>query len=61
MFVVKKNESLNKTIRIPNELIKRLEQVALKQNISFSQLVIQCCEYALDNIDHGDDAGDKKS
>ena len=50
MFVVKKNESSNKTIRMSNELIERLEQVAQEKDISFSQLVIQCCEYALENI-----------
>jgi hypothetical protein len=50
MFEVKKNESQNKTIRMPFELIKELEQVATKKDVSFSQLVIQCCEYALKNI-----------
>ena len=47
MFVVKKNESSNKTIRMPNGLIDLLEQVAKEQDVSFSKLVIQCCEYAL--------------
>jgi len=50
MFVVKKNEASNKTIRMPNALIERLEAVAGDKDISFSQLVIQCCEYALTNI-----------
>ena len=51
MFIVKKNESTNKTIRMPNELIKELEKVAVGKDVSFSHLVIQCCEYALKNIE----------
>ena len=51
MFVVKKNESSNKTIRMPNELINKLEKIAYEKDISFNQLVIQCCEYALDNLE----------
>lgn len=50
MFVVKKPESSNKTIRMPNELIDKLEKLATVNDISFNQLVVQCCEYALDNL-----------
>lgn len=51
MFVVKKSESSNKTIRMPNDLIDRLEDVAKDKDVSFSQLVIQCCEYALGQME----------
>ena len=51
MFTVKKPESSNKTIRMPNELIKSLEEIAAEKDISFNQLVIQCCNYALENLD----------
>lgn len=50
MFVIKKPESSNKTIRMPNELIDRLEKLAAEKDISFNQLVIQCCQYSLDNL-----------
>ncbi|MEE0060945.1 MAG: YlcI/YnfO family protein [Acutalibacteraceae bacterium] len=50
MFVVKKPESSNKTIRMPNELIDKLEKLAASNDISFNQLVVQCCEYALENL-----------
>ena len=50
MFVVKKPESYNKTIRMPNELIERLERLAAENDVSFNQLVVQCCQYALDNL-----------
>ena len=50
MFEIKKNESSNKTIRLPNELIKRIEAIAHDNDISFTQLIIQCCEYALKEV-----------
>lgn len=50
MFVVKKSESSNRTIRMPSDLIERLEKVAKEQDVSFSRLVNQCCEYALSHM-----------
>lgn len=49
-FVVKKPESSNRTIRMPNSLIARIGELATKKGISFNQLVIQCCEYALEDL-----------
>ena len=50
MFEIKKPTSSNKTIRMPDSLIEKLEFLAAKHDISFNQLVVQCCEYALDNM-----------
>ncbi|MDR2559569.1 MAG: ribbon-helix-helix domain-containing protein [Oscillospiraceae bacterium] len=50
MFVVRKPESFNKTIRMPDDLIEKLEKLAFEKDISFNQLVVQCCNYALENI-----------
>lgn len=50
MFEIKKPSSSNKTIRMPDSLIEKLEKLAAKNDISFNQLVIQCCEYALENL-----------
>lgn len=50
MFEIKKQQSISKTIRMPENLITKLENLASKNNISFNQLVIQCCEYAIDNL-----------
>lgn len=47
MFTIKKPQSSNKTIRMPDELIARLQKMADANDISFNQLVVQCCEYAL--------------
>lgn len=53
MFKVEKdyNEYQNKTFRIPCEIIKELEIVATKNNISVNKLVIQCLQYSLNNLD----------
>ena len=50
MFDVKKTEMINKTFRLPAELINRLSIVAQKKGVSVNNLVAQCCEYALDNL-----------
>ncbi len=50
MFEIKKSTSSNKTIRMPDNLIEKLEKLAAEHDVSFNQLVIQCCEYALDNM-----------
>lgn len=50
MFEIKKPSASNKTIRMPDELIERLEKLAAQNDISFNQLVIQCCEYALKDL-----------
>ena len=51
MFKVKKPDSVNKTFRMPLELVKKLEILAQEKGVSLNNLVVQCCEYALDNID----------
>ncbi|MBQ8403686.1 MAG: toxin-antitoxin system HicB family antitoxin [Clostridia bacterium] len=53
MFTVKKTEYTNKTFRVPTELLKKLEIIAQNKSVSLNNLVIQCCEYALENIEEG--------
>jgi len=50
MFNVNKPEMVNKTFRMPLELVERLSVVAQAKKVSVNQLVIQCCEYALENL-----------
>jgi predicted HicB family RNase H-like nuclease len=59
MFKVKKTEYVNKTFRLPTDLVKRLEVVAQNKNVSLNNLVVQCCEYALENIDNSEVPKDK--
>ena len=51
MFRIEKPEMINKTFRLPLELVEKLSKVAQNQNISLNNLVKQCCEYALSNLD----------
>ena len=51
MFKVEKPEYINKTFRMPAELVSQLEVLAQNKQISLNQLVIQCCRYALDNLE----------
>ena len=59
MFKVKKTEYVNKTFRLPTDLVKRLEVVAQNKNVSLNNLVVQCCKYALENIDNSEVPKDK--
>ena len=51
MFSVRKDETVSKTIRIPSELLEQLEQLSVEKNVSLSKIIIQCCEYALKNLE----------
>ena len=46
----KKTEYVNKTFRMPAELVVQMEAIAQNKDISLNNLVVQCCEYALENI-----------
>ena len=46
-----RTESSNKTIRMPDELINRIEEVMKEKDQSFSAIVNQCCVFALDHMD----------
>lgn len=46
-----KKESENKTIRFPLELIAQINQAIQGKEVSFSNFVIQACQYALDNME----------
>lgn len=50
MFEVKKEEYINKTFRMPVELVKKLEFIAQNEKVSLNNLVIQCCEYSIKNL-----------
>ena len=50
MFKVQKPEMVNKTFRMPSTLVARLQKVAQEMDVSLNSLIIQCCEYALQNM-----------
>lgn len=52
MFVVRKGyDTVNKTFRLPIDLVGELEQIAADNKLSLNQLVIQCLQYSLENLD----------
>ena len=51
MLEIEKNyPSVNKTFRIPINIVEQLEQIAGIYNTSVNKVVVQCLEYALANI-----------
>jgi len=51
MFKLKKDyvDYENKSLRLPKELIEKVQALANENNMSFNKVVIQCIEYALSN------------
>ncbi|OUP20293.1 hypothetical protein B5F29_06435 [Lachnoclostridium sp. An196] len=53
-FRVEKTEYVNKTFRLPKDLVTELSVLAQQKNVSLNQLVIQCCRYSLNNLEDSD-------
>lgn len=49
-FIIKKPRSFNRTIRMPETMIDRMNEIAAAKGVSFNQLVVQCCEFALQHL-----------
>ena len=52
MFSVNKRFSksnIARTIRFTDDIFNSFLEIANKEDISFNQLVLQCCQYAIDN------------
>lgn len=45
-----KNANISRSIRFTEPLFEELNQIASDNQISFNYLVLQCCQYALDNL-----------
>lgn len=52
MFVLRKDsiEYENKSLRLPKELIERVQTLADNNDMSFNKVVIQCIDYALEHM-----------
>lgn len=52
MFELKKEfvEYENKSLRLPKELIEKVQKLSDEYNMSFNKVVIQCIEYALNDM-----------
>ncbi len=49
------NLTVSHTIRFPEKLHEELSALAAKQHISFNKLVLQCCRYAVDDLEKDGD------
>lgn len=47
----KEKSNISRTIRFTEELFSLLNKIADKEETSFNALVLQCCQYAIDNYD----------
>ena len=46
-----KSANIPRTIRFTESLFERLNKLASENDISFNLLVLQCCNYALENLE----------
>ena len=44
---------------MPVDLIKEMEIIAQNKGVSLNNLVVQCCEYALKNLDDSEKKSEK--
>lgn len=47
----KKEECFNKTIRLPENIIHRLDELSVKNDVSFNRIVLEMIEFALANME----------
>ena len=50
-----KGANISRTIRFTDKIFEELNSVAEKNEISFNLLVLQCCKYALENVEKDTD------
>lgn len=51
MFKVRHTEeTVNKTLRFPKSLYDQISLIAQSENVSLNSFVVQCCEYAINNM-----------
>ena len=60
VFQIKRKEYINKTFRLPADLVDKLEKIAQNNGISLNNLVVQCCEYALNDMSVPDECTERK-
>ena len=48
------NANIPRTVRFTEKLFTQLNDYAAANDISFNLFVLQCCKYALDNIEETD-------
>lgn len=49
-----KSANVARTVRFTEPLFEELNKIASNNDISFNTLVLQCCKYALENLEQED-------
>lgn len=52
-------ETVSKSFRLPVEMVNQLDKLAYENDISLNQLIIQCLNYALENLESEDELKEK--
>lgn len=63
MFRVNKKapvSNITRTIRFTEDIFDSLMSISGKEDVSFNQLVLQCCKYAIDNYWEGNEEQKKE-
>lgn len=56
MFKVRHTEeTTNRTFRFPKSLLDKMSVIAQKENVSLNSFVVQCCEYAVNDMGNSSD------
>jgi predicted DNA-binding ribbon-helix-helix protein len=59
MFKIKKSiaeANVARTVRFTESLFDELNTIASENSVSFNALVLQCCRYALDKMEEGQES-----
>ena len=60
MFKVRHTEeTTNRTFRFPKSLLEKMSVLAQQEKVSLNNLVVQCCEYAMQNFQQSKKETDK--
>ncbi len=54
MFIIEnefKGANISRTIRFTEKMYEELNKIAKENDISFNLLVLQCCKYAINNME----------
>ena len=51
MFKIDKEEKVTKTFRISKSFYDKLSTIAQEEGVSVNNLIVQCCEYALEDFE----------
>ena len=59
-FRIEKKEYVNKNIRFEKSFLEELERLAQMSNVSCNAFIIECCKYAIQNMDSSEEEPSEK-